>query len=534
MARPKISGETLLLAAMIGIHLVPIWTLPFFPTQDGPAHLAIANTLREYSQPEGQVLREYFELNRSAAPNWFIYFVLADLLRPFPVPAAEKILLSAFVVLLPLSMRYAVRAVEPDNGFLAVLALPFTFNFLLSMGFYNFCFSLVAFLFALGWWLKHRERFGPFQAAVLAALALWVYFCHAVSLVALTAAIGGAAGWQALVDLRHRRDYRPVLWMLAWPALAFLPAVAMTVWYANGLSEHRVVLPMLEKLRRLVVLTSMVSFDRGIRFLSTLLAVSLAGLAVWLLAQRLRTARLGVKDAPLAAVLALLALYLVSPDEIGIGSFIIYRLNLFPFLVLVLWLATFPHSVRRRVGLQVLGVGVSLAMLGLLVPRWRELNVYLAEYTSAAEHIEPGRTLLALSFSHTGESLDGTRRAERIWPFVHAGGHIAARKPVADLGLYAAKYDVFPIRFRPERHPHRHLNTRDEIVFEYPEETGGRVDYVLTWWPEAKQPSLGRRQEILERLESGFNRVYTSPRGLVRLYRSRWETTGARALPAAR
>lgn len=533
MARPKISGETLLLAAMIGIHLVPIWTLPFFPTQDGPAHLAIANTLREYSRSEGLVLREYFELNRSAAPNGFIYFVLADLLRPFPVPVAEKILLSAFVVLLPLSMRYAVRAVEPDNGFLAVLALPFTFNFLLSMGFYNFCLSLVAFLFALGWWLKHRERFGPLQAAVLAALALWVYFCHAVSLVALAAAIGGAAGWQALVD---RRDRRPVLRTLAWSALAFLPAVAMTVSYAGGLGEHRHIVPVLEKLRRLMVLASLVSFDRGIRFLSTFLAVSLAGLAVWLLAQRLR--RLGTEDAPLAAVVALLVLYLVSPDQIGIGAFIIYRLNLFPFLVLILWLATFPHSVRRRIGLQLLGVGVALAMLGLLVPRWLELNDYLAEYTSAAEHIEPGRTLLALSFSHTGENPDGTRRAERIWPFVHAGGHIAARKPVAELSLYAAKYEVFPIRFRPERHPHRHLNTRDGIVFEYPEETGGRVDYVLAWWPEAKKPSLGRREEILERLESGFDRVYTSPRGLVRLYRSREVITrgrtGTRALPAAR
>lgn len=529
MARPKISGETLLLAAMVGLHLLPIWTLPFFPTQDGPAHLAIANTLREYSQPGGQVLRDYFELNRSAAPNWFIYFVLADLLRPFPVPVAEKILLSAFVVLLPLSMRYAVRAVEPDNGFLAVLALPFTFNFLLSMGFYNFCFSLVAFLFALGWWLKHRERFGPLQAAVLAALALWVYFCHAVSLVALAAAIGAAAGWQSLMDLR-----RPVLRRLAWTSLAFLPAVAMTVAYANGLGEHRVAVPVLEKLRRLLVLTSLVSFDHGIRILSTLLAVSLAGLAAWLVAERMRRRGLGAEDAPLAAVLALLALYLVSPDEIGIGSFIIYRLNLFPWLVLVLWLATFRHSARRRLGLQVLGVGVALAMLGLLVPRWRELNVYLAEYTSAAGHIEPGRTLLALSFSHTGEDPDGTRRAERIWPFVHAGGHIAARKPVADLGLYAAKYDVFPIRFRPERHPHHYLKTRDGIVFEYPEETDGRVDYVLAWWPEAKQPSLGRRKEILERLESGFDRVYTSPRGLVRLYRNRAVTTGARALPAAR
>lgn len=534
------TGETLLLAAMIGLHLVPIWTLPFFPTQDGPAHLAIANTLREYSGPDGEVLRQYFELNRSAAPNWFVYFILADLLRFVSVPTAEKVLLSAFVILLPLAMRYAVRAVEPGNAFLAVLALPFTFNFLLSMGFYNFCFSLVAFLFALGFWLKHRERFGPLHALGLAVLAVWVYFCHAVSLVALIAAVGGAAGWQALVDLRGRRAARDVLRRLAWPALALLPAAALTLAYAGSLEGNRIVPPVAEKVRRLLVLTSLVSFDSGARVLSTLLAVGLAGLAGWLLAQRLRGPRghrLGLADAPLASVLALLVLYLASPEQIGIGGYILYRLNLFPFLVLILWLAAFPHPAWRRLGLQVLGVAVALGMLGLFAPRWRDLNGYLAEYTSAAEHVEPGRTLLALSFSHPGENADGTRRAERIWPFIHAAGHIAARKPVAALDLYAAKYDVFPIRFRPERDPHRHLGTQGGIVFQYPEATGGRVDYVLIWWPGAKEPSLGRREEILGRLESGFERVYTSSRGLVRLYRnpaSRWATTGARALPAAR
>ena len=43
----KISGEVLLLAALIALHLIPLWTLPYFPSQDGPAHLSLANTLRE-------------------------------------------------------------------------------------------------------------------------------------------------------------------------------------------------------------------------------------------------------------------------------------------------------------------------------------------------------------------------------------------------------------------------------------------------------------------------------------------------------
>lgn len=139
------SRSTLILAAVIAVQLLPIWLLPYFPSQDGPVHMTIARVLRDYHHPEAQVLREYFELNSEAVPNWFVYFVLADVLRFVSVPAAEKILLTAYVILLPLSFRYALGGVAPGNAFLAVLALPFTFNFLFNMGFYNFSVSLIAF-----------------------------------------------------------------------------------------------------------------------------------------------------------------------------------------------------------------------------------------------------------------------------------------------------------------------------------------------------------------------------------------------------
>src|SRR5262245_37251957 len=159
--------------------------LPFAPTQDGPAHLSMAQALRQYGTPEGGYLREYLVPNQEAIPNWFVFFLLADVLRFLSLPVAEKVLLSAYVILLPLAARYALRAVRPGAGFLAFLSFPFVYNFLLNMGFYNFCFSLAAFLFSLGYWLRHRGRLGIRHTAVLALLILWTYFCHPVTLAVL-------------------------------------------------------------------------------------------------------------------------------------------------------------------------------------------------------------------------------------------------------------------------------------------------------------------------------------------------------------
>ncbi|MES1241352.1 MAG: hypothetical protein ABUT39_07020 [Acidobacteriota bacterium] len=499
MKRPD--RGTLILAAVLAVQLLPIWLLPFFPSQDGPVHMTIARTLRDYGRPEAGVLRQYFELNGEAVPNRFIYFVLADVLRFASVPVAEKILLSAYVILLPLAVRWAVAGVAPANSFLAVLALPFTFNFLLNMGFYNFSLSLVAFFVALGWWLRHRNRFGPWAAGVFAVLTVWVYFCHVVSLVALLSAVGAAA--------LAKRDLRG----LAWLALASLPAAALTVSYAGELGAYRGWLPLGDRLWRLATLNPLVSIDSRTDLLAAFLAVALAWAVFRLLGWRYE----GGPETGLGfSVLALVVLVLAAPQAIGVGNFITDRLVLFPYLLLIPWLAACEHTPRSRLGLEILGAGAALAMLGLLVPRWQEANLYLAEQAPALERVEPGSTYLPLAFSYEGEAPDGGPVVHRILPFLHAGDHVAARTAVADLNLFAAGTDAFPIRYRPETNPYTHLRTRDGWSL-----AGQRIDYVLVWWPRARAPRLPEAGRLLVELEVAYDRIYTSPRDLVRLYRRR-------------
>ncbi|HWM92486.1 MAG TPA: hypothetical protein VN493_17100 [Thermoanaerobaculia bacterium] len=524
--------ETWLFAALIVLHLLPVWLLPFAPTQDGPAHLSMAHALRQDGTSEGNYLREYFVPNEEAVPNRFIFFLLADVLRFLSLPVAEKVLLSAYVVLLPLSARYALRSVRPQAGFLAFLSFPFTYNFLLNMGFYNFCFSLPAFLFSLGFWLRQRGRLGIARTAGLALLILWTYFCHPVTLGVLVGTLLTLASWRTLLALRRRQGLRSLRW-LAGPLMASAPAVVLLLsFFQDRMGGPVSDMTLAAKARQLAALYSLVSLDTRLVAFSLALSTVLGLLALTALGHRSRRRHLLRADGLLLATLLLTVIYFVAPNEMGQGGFVTHRLNLFPFLVLILWLGTFSFPEALRVSIRSAGAAISFGFLGAMFAIWAGLGAYLSDILTAAPHVEPRRTLLTLSFSNAGVEEDGSGDLTfRTWPFVHAGSHIAARVSVVDLALYEAHEDYFPLTYRPERDPFVHL-VREPLELEaepprvdlpgYRARTGGRIDYVLLVWPEALPPDDPRARELRRQLAATYERIHTSPEGLAELWRWRW------------
>lgn len=510
--------EEWLFAALILLHLLPIWLLPFAPTQDGPAHLSMAHALRQYGSPEGLYLREYFVPNQEAIPNRFVFFLLADVLRFLSLPTAEKVLLSAYVILLPLSARYALR---PRARFLAFLSFPFVYNLLLNLGFYNFCFSLPAFLFSLGFWLRHRGRLGLRDTAVLALLVLWTYFCHPVTVAVLVGTLLTLATWRTL-RLRSLAGLLPLLAVSA----ASAPAVVLLLSFLQDRIGGKVSdMTLSAKARQLASLYSLVSLDPRLVVFSIALSLLLGLLAAAALSRRLRRRRLLPGDGLLFAILFLVGIYLAAPNEMGQGGFVTHRLNLFPWLVLILWLGTFSFPEALRTAIRSAGAAISLGFLAAMFSIWAGLGAYLSDILTAAPHLKPRSTLLALSFSHAGEDEDGSGDdlTFRTWPFVHAGGHLAARVPVVDLALYEAHEDYFPLTYRPRRDPYLHL-ARHPLDLEarpprvdlsrYP----GPVDSVLLVWPAGDQRGAG---DVRRQLEAGYERVHVSPEGLAELWRRR-------------
>src|SRR5262245_34524111 len=101
------------------------------------------------------VVSEYCQFAHSFVVNLLTHLALAGLMSVFPVLAAEKILLSGYVLLFMVAVRYAISSINTDSVAISFLAFPFVYNWPMHMGFYSFVYSLPLFLFCIGYWAKH-------------------------------------------------------------------------------------------------------------------------------------------------------------------------------------------------------------------------------------------------------------------------------------------------------------------------------------------------------------------------------------------
>ena len=531
-------GERLLWLGLVLAHLAPIWAFAYFPSQDGPSHLETVSLLFRLWSHEPGLAGQYFLLNPQPLPNLLTQGLLMGLMLLAPPLAAEKLLLSLMLVSFALAARWTLGGLDPRGRFLSILALPFFYTWTLHMGFYNFVLSLSLFLWAWGYWLRRREGFGPRQALVLGLLALALYFCHPVSLVLTGLAVGVPCLWQALLERGLPLGSR--LGRTLWPLVSFAPPALMLLYFVLSHGGAAPAEPPQAgyALKSLLGLGALVSYGREEFWLYGLLAAGLWGLAARAAWIRLVRGERRLLFGDGLALLGLLCIILAvaAPDNLSGGGYLTSRLCLYPYFVLLAWLALaeWPRGLRRSI--QVGAMALSLSLLVLLSAKYAQLNTYLRDYTSASAHIGDQSTLLPLSLGRV-QDVQGRPLSLRVLPFQHAAGYIAAQRPVVDLGHYQGVVDHFPLVFRPGLHPYRHIGplagqapTVDFAT--YPARTGGRVDYVLLWGRAQDAPGQARAGAITSQLEKNYDLAYTSPAtGLLRLYRRRGLPDPAGARP---
>jgi hypothetical protein len=201
-------------------HLFLVWALPYVPTQDGPSHLGNALMMKGLGDPQTRY-GEYFTLRPEPVPNWTCHVLLVALLYIFPPLAAEKVVVSLYVVGLAGAYRYFLGSFGPRTMVGGASVLLFMFNKCFFMGFYNYCLSLLVIFFVFGYVLRRGGPFGLRQWSVLALAFLVAYFTHLVGFV--IAVIG--ATW--LVATRGPARGRALFGL----AVAVLPAMLLMVDY---------------------------------------------------------------------------------------------------------------------------------------------------------------------------------------------------------------------------------------------------------------------------------------------------------------
>lgn len=492
--------ERWLFAGMVLLLLVPLWSVPYLPTTDGPSHVYNASVLRHLGSAEHPLYREHYEVDRRPIPNWLSHAALALLMFPFSPRVAEKVLLSGYVILFAVAARHLAGSVDPDRRWLAWLALPFIYSQLLQMGFYNFVFSLAFYLLAVATWWRHRSRPDLGLALKLNLLLLLCWFSHIVSLVLALASIGIL--W--LVTLRSHRSQAWKRHLLHVALLA--PQVLLPLWFVRDQAKGAVATAwdagfLWTFLLRLRVLHSV---DDSQIWIGTALALLFLVLVAATLAGRRREGRLfpDLEERDGFLLLSLLAavLYFLGPEGMSGGTLLKNRLSLYPYLLLIPWLAPRGRAWRGAV---VTAVAVlTLLQVGVLTRWQRRVQPEIREMLAAADPIAPDSRVLPLVFR---------RNAAARGPGVlsHALDHAAAEKGWVSWGNYEAMTGHFPLRFRRdvgqsdifglEAHPGQ-LNLRAYK---------GRTDYVFTWkMPPGSRMERQLRQHFKPIAEEGPGRVY--------------------------
>ncbi len=538
-----------LFVGLSAVTLLPVWLFPYFPSQDGPAHLSsvsVLMALRAGSPALGTVYTAQWDANTNQ-----LYFLLLQALgHVLPLLTAEKVALTLFAVGLPLASLGAVRLAK-GSPYAALLSFPLVYTLPVYMGFFNFCLSLPLFVLVVGLYLAFAEAPAWTTGLGLASLLVLLYLAHIVAaasavLVVFTATLvrlGQAQTW------RDRLRQGTALLTVAPTGclvLVFLLFFRQTTEASSDLERvgglarvgdffshffTRVNEPLSLHAKAVYLLDPFSEADR-------LYTLPLFGLLLALFTfsvVRVTGSRTWRRHLPLFAATCVFGLLLtLAPGRYSSLGWLPGRLLPLTCLVLLLWLATSglsPAVWRLAAGVAAV---VTLTSVAYRLPVHRELNAVTEEYVSAAAVVPAGAVALPL---HLGEryQVEGLKPLlpkARFDALEHAAGYASLERPFANLRNFEPARPYFPLQYRLGKDPNLYLSPDEQPArFEerpfhlslvaYEARTGLRIDYVLVWGsPEARsQPDVAA---LYDQLDSDYTLVRVSkPKGLMRVYRHR-------------
>jgi hypothetical protein len=156
--------------------LIPVWSQRLLPMLDTPNHLALVRGWHNYSDPNYH-LAEYYDLRIRIVPYFLFYWGIHMLMYVFSIEVANKLFLSAYLVLFPISILYLARVLRRSH-WLALGAFALSFNMNWIYGFSSYLMGTAMMFFALAGlldYLRNRSQPGLF---ILFVATLLAYLSH--------------------------------------------------------------------------------------------------------------------------------------------------------------------------------------------------------------------------------------------------------------------------------------------------------------------------------------------------------------------
>ena len=158
--------------------LLPIWSVHYLPLLDYPQHLSLVHIFANFDDPAFRY-SEYLE-QRSWFTTYVTYYLGASTLAQFmSVEAASKVILSLYVLGLPLSLMAALRAFG-RSPWIGLLGFPFVFSYPFYMGFMGYCTGLPVLFLGIALWEWALQSPTRNRLILVAIHGPFLFFTHAM------------------------------------------------------------------------------------------------------------------------------------------------------------------------------------------------------------------------------------------------------------------------------------------------------------------------------------------------------------------
>lgn len=435
----------------------PLWATRYLPIEDLPQHIAAIRVLHSFRDPAFGFER-YFSLELFHT-QYLAYYLLADgLAYLVDLELGNRLIMVACAAATPFALRYVLRALGRPDAF-ALFALPLTYNAHLILGFVNFLMAIPAALFGLGLCAQQVRAPANARAVLLAAVAVFCFFCHVVPFAFLV------LGWGLLALARSPRVMAlrlaplapAVLCALLWVLVSPAGKATRLAAHGGGQGPQPTYQPAELALRDLPNwLTDTFHGPEGVerlRYLGWLFALTLVlGLAYasycrWI-AARGQSRPLG--ELQFLRLLPLAPLALIGYFVLPTGYDWIWPIaQRFPLLALLFLVPVLPRPPK-------LAIAVCAACLLALswVEQARASKAFAA--FDAEEVGELDRALAAIPIGKRvmGLIFDRGSRYVKFSPFIHAVAYYQARRGGAVMFSFA-DFPQSPFRFLESNRPPR-------------------------------------------------------------------------------
>ncbi len=508
--------------AVIAVNLIPVLSVDYFPTVDGPAHLYNAKLISELWRDGQSPIRQYLEFNQTATSNWSGHLLLAGLLLFCSAFWVEKAILLFYLVGFPLSVRYLLKASGVKSSLLLYLIFPFTYSFLFHYGFYNFNVGLVLFFFGIGLWVKNASTPRISNFAKLAAISILISLSHpfvfvlfllSVFLMNLPNLMSAVTGSENRIGL-----IRNLLFQFASLSIGLAITVLFLVMEDTLQTSTRFIpwKDIIVSLKYIMPIKGIEPAAYDLMSRALLYTFSALLLAVGVRSLRNRLQEGGFKlvwPEWLLLSLATLVLLFVAPDYMGTAGFISARLMWFLFIFLIIWLSF--QKLPRWLSLSVFLVanGVTAWSVHHNVKAITKASTVAAELVEVSALIEPNATVLPITIRQTK-------------PFVHVSNYLGVDIPIILLYNYEAALTYFPLQWNYYKITEQKLGTMTPTtcvswIEGKQEGKAVQIDYVCMVIEPGMSNQLECKDELNRNLAEYYELVYSNLDGTVKLYRSR-------------